>query len=74
MLYNKELDEYYLDLLMPRYSQFKFLVDGKFELSQYYPKVTVSANIQRHKLYFRMELLRITRSLRYLTLSLSYRI
>jgi hypothetical protein len=73
MLYNKELDEYYIDLLMPRHSQFKFLVDGKFELSQYYPKVTVSAKIQRLKLLIRTELSRITRSSRYLTPSLSYR-
>ena len=32
---------YFVDVLIPRHSQFKFVIDGQYLLSDYYPRVKV---------------------------------
>eukprot|EP00347_Sterkiella_histriomuscorum_P001361 403372331 len=43
--YSDMLDCFYIDLLIPRHSQFKFIVDGKYDLSEYYPVIKDGHNL-----------------------------
>lgn len=37
LIYSETIKCYYIDILMPKQSQFKFIVDGQYKLSSYYP-------------------------------------
>ncbi len=61
-MFSEVINAYYIDLLIPHQSQFKFIVDGKFMISNYYPKIKV--RIETPYL-FRMEYMKIIHSFKY---------